>query len=337
MDKKLEEKIENEMKEVLGGYHIDKDKIKDAFDEHLKLLNQPIRPVRFFDDYKSCYDYLITKTKVSDSAAHSAAYNVAYNAADSAAYNAAHSAAHSAAYNVAYRAADSAAYNAAHSAAYNAAYRAAYRAADSAAYSAACQCKKNTCPICQYVKILNPFLTACKNGLFRYWIMDDEIVAMIKPQIRHLNGILHSEFQPAVEWKDEKYWFLNGVKFKRDLWQKIVDKMMKFDEIIKIQDVDKRTIAYKYCDIKELLKGAKAELICPMTERGNELYKVPKGEIFNEDEYCLYYFCPSSGREYLKWVEPQKAKEVNYNADSLQADSHKFTLDEYLNKYFIST
>mgnify|MGYP001601077605 CR=1 FL=1 len=289
MDKKLEEKIENEMKEVLGGYHIDKDKIKDAFDEHLKLLNQPIRPVRFFDDYKSCYDYLITKTKVSDSAAHSVAY------------------------------------------------RAAYRAADSAAYSAACQCKKNTCPICQYVKILNPFLTACKNGLFRYWIMDDEIVAMIKPQIRHLNGILHSEFQPAVEWKDEKYWFLNGVKFKRDLWQKIVDKMMKFDEIIKIQDVDKRTIAYKYCDIKELLKGAKAELICPMTERGNELYKVPKGEIFNEDEYCLYYFCPSSGREYLKWVEPQKAKEVNYNADSLQADSHKFTLDEYLNKYFIST
>ena len=288
-EKQLKLKIENEMKDILGGYHIDKDKIRDALEEHLKLLNQPLRPIKFFDDYKSCCNYIIIKI------------SAAYSAADSAAYSAA------------------------------------YSAADSAAYSAACECKKDNCLICSYVKILNPFIIACKNGLFKYWIMDNEIVAIINPQIRHLNGILHSEFQPAVEWKNEKYWFLNGIKFEEDMWQKIVDRTIKFEEIIKIQDVDKRTIAYKYCDIKELLKGAKAELVYPKTERGNELYKVPKGEIFDEDEYCLHYYCPSSGREYLKWVEPQKAEKMNYNADALQGDTHKFTLNEYLNKYFVST
>jgi hypothetical protein len=65
------------------------------------------------------------------------------------------------------------------------------------------------------------------------------------------------------------------------------------------------------------------------TLKGNELYKIPQGEIFREDAYYLKYKDPSTDRVYMKGVPPEIGQ--NKNADYAQAWSHNLTLEEYIN------
>lgn len=146
----------------------------------------------------------------------------------------------------------------------------------------------------------------------------------------------HSLTEPAVSFKDLDFHALNGRIFEKDLWEKIVTKKLTFEETIKMKDIEERMIVLRYMSAQELLDGAKAEKVNGKTERGNELWKISAGAIFGQDEYFLRYWCHSSGREYLKAVSPAKVKDLGLNADALQAATHHFTLDEYLNENFVS-
>jgi hypothetical protein len=64
---------------------------------------------------------------------------------------------------------------------------------------------------------------------------------------------------------------------------------------------------------------------------------MPKGDVFDQDEYFLRYFCPSTKREYIKGVSPDDVKKLNYDPLDIAAHYHHFTAKQMLDKTFIST
>jgi len=145
-----------------------------------------------------------------------------------------------------------------------------------------------------------------------------------KPQCSWNNGNLHSEHYPAVKWKDNTgIYFLNGIKFPKDLWEKVVSRKMSFKEVMEIEDIDQRTQAMNYCPPNQFLKE-KGKLL-DKSQRGNELWLVE--DVFNIPAYFLKYQDPSTGREYMSGIDPKIGK--NKNADECMAWKHHISIEEY--------
>jgi len=145
-----------------------------------------------------------------------------------------------------------------------------------------------------------------------------------KPQCSWNNGNLHSEHYPAVKWKDNTgIYFLNGVIFPKDLWEKVVSRKMSFKEVMEIEDIDQRTQAMNYCPPNQFLKE-KGKLL-DKSQRGSELWLVE--DVFNIPAYFLKYQDPSTGREYMSGIEPEVGK--NKNADECMAWKHRISIKEY--------
>ena len=124
---------------------------------------------------------------------------------------------------------------------------------------------------------------------------------------------LHSINSPAIWWKNgEKIYFISGIKFDKELFEKLTQHKMSFAEILAIQDVDQRNQAMRFVGNEErdkFLEYVKAEIIDSEVKYTLEgkgikyiLYKLPKGEIFNEDTYAMWYQCPSTGLENFSGV-----------------------------------
>jgi hypothetical protein len=101
---------------------------------------------------------------------------------------------------------------------------------------------------------------------------------------------------------------------------------------MKLENMEHRMIALKYLEPQNLLRGAGARLLDTSSVKGNELWLIENNAIFPQPEYFLLYACQSTGRKYLKCVEKEWARlpDGNMSADKAQAESHHFTLDEYL-------
>ena len=105
-----------------------------------------------------------------------------------------------------------------------------------------------------------------------------------------------------------------------------------------IVDSDQRSIALKYCDSNELFKGTKAKMVGESSKKGNELWCIPaESKIFQQDEYFLRMWCPSTKAEYIEGVSPDWIKETGKDADALQARSLEFSKEEYLDSAFVET
>lgn len=141
----------------------------------------------------------------------------------------------------------------------------------------------------------------------------------------------HSENKPAIRWKKgAKVYFLNGVKFEKELWKKVINKELSSKEILGLENIEQRMIAIKYKGIENMLEELGAKLL-DKTER-NELYLIEN--VFSQPAYFLKYSCPSTGRVYCKGVKPEIGKQGN--ADLAQANSFKWSLEEY-NKISMET
>lgn len=203
-----------------------KDKIQEAFDAHLRALKLPIRPVVFFGDFK--YGASAARD-AARGAARGAALDAAWGAAWDAALGAARDASRDAAWGAARGAARDAAWDAAWGAARDAARDAAWDASRDAARGAARAAARDAAwgaaldaaienSIYEHPKykefkaVWMPFTEAFEAGLFIYWIMPKNIIAVLRPVIRIKDNRLHADGSPAIEWPNEKYYFLNGVK-----------------------------------------------------------------------------------------------------------------------------
>jgi len=58
-----------------------------------------------------------------------------------------------------------------------------------------------------------PMTEAFEAGLFLYWVRPREVVCVFQPALHVVDGELHRENGPAVEWTSgERYWFLRGIE-----------------------------------------------------------------------------------------------------------------------------
>ena len=136
---------------------------------------------------------------------------------------------------------------------------------------------------------------------------------------------MHSEERSAISWRDGfELYYLWGVNFTKELWQKVVRKELSFKQILAIGNIEQRMCTLKILGTEELLENADAKLL-DKSERGNELYLVE--DIFNQPAYFLKYKCPSTDRIYVKGVDPEIGKKGS--ADECQAWSFGLELKQY--------
>src|SRR5690606_5351497 len=84
-----------------------------------------------------------------------------------------------------------------------------------------------------------------------YRVEYEDTLYLVPDRICRLNAKnqYHSDKQASIYWKGgAHFYFLNGVKFEKELWEKVVSGKMPYEDILKIEDVDQRSQALKYGD-----------------------------------------------------------------------------------------
>ena len=153
----------------------------------------------------------------------------------------------------------------------------------------------------------------------------------------------HSELGQSLWWKDgKKFYYLHGVNFPEDLYYKVISGDMPMAEILKIKDIDQRTQAIKYAkdglrDFYLKQGGKKIDEIDKLDYKKRpvhyELWKIPKGEIFNREVAFVIYDCPSSiergeRREYSKGVPVEFDKVGEAMAWGMSGDKEEGKMTE---------
>jgi hypothetical protein len=175
---------------------------------------------------------------------------------------------------------------------------------------------------------LSYFVDLWFNGAFVVLVYPHDIVVLVQPVIEITeNGRFHSEKGPAIYWQDWGMYFIEGVEFTKEEWEKVVNKTLTLEELLKFNNIEKRRVAFARMDPERVLKESKAKRL-HKSKRGNELYLVEG--IFSEKAYFLKYKCPSTGRIYIKGIPPEIGRKKD--ADLAQAWSLGLTKEEYLNE-----
>lgn len=167
----------------------------------------------------------------------------------------------------------------------------------------------------------------------------DDIYLVRKPKrlVRNSTGVLHYDHGKAIEWHDGYgFYYLNGVEFDQETWQKIVDEEFTLKDLADGKlDTDQRAAAIQMLSADRLLKQVQAKLI-DTGKRGVELYKVENfGHVIGIDEeprgdteYCVNMKHPTLDKHYIEWVTPEYGQQGS--ADDWMAYSRGLPLEDYL-------
>lgn len=182
--------------------------------------------------------------------------------------------------------------------------------------------------IIKYIAIETEMLKALENGLGIFFPMKDKLVLVPFPEMQiDERKRLNSLEGPAVDWSGGmKFYFINGVKFDKKLWEKVTNNELKAKQILKLENIEQRMIALKVRGADKLLDELKAILL-DKSEKGNELYLLK--DIFSQNAYFLKYTDPSTGRVYVSGIDPEVGK--NNDADESMAWKFNISKKDYLN------
>jgi len=134
------------------------------------------------------------------------------------------------------------------------------------------------------------------------------------------NKVLHNDKKAAIEYSDGYgVYALNGIRFPKEMAEKLFKKEMSFEEILRIVDVDQRNQALRFVGDKErdkFLEHTKAVVVeerKKLSPKGKivyyRLYEIPKGDIFANNVKVMWYTCPSTGMSNFSGV-PYEMKTV---------------------------
>jgi len=155
-----------------------------------------------------------------------------------------------------------------------------------------------------------------------------------KPQVLWNNGLLHSETNPAISWKDGTgFYYLQGRKLdNQEQWEKVKSEKMAFSEILKINNTEIRLLAMKYNPSALLSENPK---LVNKTKRGNELYLIQNSKVnkfYDEPKVWLLGFIDPSklapNNKMYEEVSPELA-ETTQNADVIQAYHLGWNYEQY--------
>lgn len=170
-----------------------------------------------------------------------------------------------------------------------------------------------------------------KLGGFRYMHEEFCIVSDF-PDFIHIDEQQrpHCDFGASHRWSDGfEIYHLDGVRFDKEIFYRVISKEMTFKEIMSIEISDQRTVALKYNPQAILNEGA---TLIHADNRNNELYCIEGKKINEEWEFPKIWFlkmkCPT-GRIFIEGVDPDEA-EKNPNATAMQAQLCGLTLSQYM-------
>ena len=170
-------------------------------------------------------------------------------------------------------------------------------------------------------------LMQAKEAGLGYWAEWKNVLYLVPDRICRLNALnqYHSVREASIYWKGgAEFYYLNGVNFPKDLWEKVVSSKMPFEEILAIEDIDQRTQAMRFGDVDKFIEHTKAELLDEykkytpeLKEVNYKLYKISQGEIFKEDAYYMIYDDPSTFKKYMSGVPSCKtvAEAMSWKGD----------------------
>jgi hypothetical protein len=139
-------------------------------------------------------------------------------------------------------------------------------------------------------------------------------------------GRLHSVSEAALQWKDDQNdYFIHGVMFEEDLWEKVTKRELKIKEMLQIQNIEQRHTAIQLYGYNTLIDEIDAELM-NRSKRGNELYLLNNSLIRGRSIKLLKYKCPSTDRIYFSFVPDDM-----HFADNAMAWKFNLTPKEYDN------
>jgi len=159
----------------------------------------------------------------------------------------------------------------------------------------------------KYLEYSELLMQAKEYGL-GYWVELEDTLYLVPTPLVRIDSMnrYHSDELPAIRWKNGmEVYFLHGVKFEKELWEKVVSRKMQFADILAIEDIDQRRQAIKYGDWNEFVKYQNAQKIDEFVKfdvQGRminyELWKFPYQEnederIFSKEVYFTRYLCPS--------------------------------------------
>lgn len=147
------------------------------------------------------------------------------------------------------------------------------------------------------------------------WPNKDFVMVCARPKAinRNARGFLHSTTGKSIEYPDGwGLYHLNGVRFPKDLWEKAVNRKLSFKEITEIKDIDQRTQAMAFLDVRDFEKLGNVVSECEKQSLDGKkvtykLLKIPKG-MFTVDAYFAIYNCPSTDKLYLSGIDPEIGK-----------------------------
>ena len=136
------------------------------------------------------------------------------------------------------------------------------------------------------------------------------IIGQMPEKIRvNERGRLHSTDEAALIFRgNEHHYYLHGVKFSKEDWERVVSGNIKFEEILKMSNnIEVRRAAFGTVGYEKIFTSVPDKYKQLLSsEDGYELWNVSK-DLFNDqdltnDMRVLRYKCPSTGRQYVDTV-----------------------------------
>ena len=138
-----------------------------------------------------------------------------------------------------------------------------------------------------------------------------------------LNGRLHCTTGPSIKFGDGyELYHLWGVRFEKDLFEKVTHKKLTPQEIITIPNIEHRMCAMKFYGDELDIPEDSCKLL--KEEGGYKLFSIQLNPEIKEKDYFLKYSCPSTGRKYLSFVDPNVGKK----GDPIECIASKFKLSK---------
>jgi hypothetical protein len=170
---------------------------------------------------------------------------------------------------------------------------------------------------------------------------------------RDSQGRLHSLDGPPVEWRsrgkrtEEESYYIHGIKFDKELWEKTVSNSITIKEILKIQNMEQRQTVFSVISPQKFIDECDGKLISTHTQekKGAEymskeafdkihhrpinLYKIENTGTLGliSPLYILLYTDPSTDRQYYMFVNPANSTD----AATAMAASLGLTREQYIN------
>ena len=173
--------------------------------------------------------------------------------------------------------------------------------------------------------------TVAKSGLWSALGYKNLAIGMLMPTsvCRDQQRRLHSEIGYAVTFGDGYgQHYLSGVFFPEKLYTGLVGGSMGVPNILKIENVEQRMAALKFIGAEKLLQQCDAKLI-EESARGNRLYCI--NDLDGLTVTLIRFTCPSTGREYVHFVDPVWISNVGTDkqADMAVATMFGWSLEQY--------